>query len=164
MLFADPPDSIRTHLELGPVTRYCLRDGWGSPPADGERVARAPNAAGFAAGAGEQLDCPPMTRTQPVRTCVGCRERATKSDLLRVIARPDGPAWTVVPDEHGRMPGRGAHLHPRPECLDQAVRRRALPRALRLEGAVDISAVHAWIEAQPTYQQTTTTTGRSNSS
>lgn len=71
-----------------------------------------------------------------------------KSDLLRVAAGADGPPWVVVPDERGRMPGRGAHLHPRQGCLDQAVRRKAFARALRLEGAIDVSAVHTWMETR----------------
>lgn len=85
----------------------------------------------------------------PVRTCVGCREHAAKSELLRLVAVADGPTWSVVPDETGRMPGRGAHLHPTQTCLDQAVRRRALPRAFRLQGAVDTSAVQIWLDARP---------------
>jgi predicted RNA-binding protein YlxR (DUF448 family) len=77
-----------------------------------------------------------------------------KSDLLRVVSGADGPPWVVVPDECGRMPGRGAHLHPRPACLDQAVRRRAFARALRLEGTVDTSPVQAWITARGNQGQT----------
>lgn len=87
-----------------------------------------------------------MSRVPPVRTCVGCRERATKSDLLRVVAVVDGSSPTVVPDERGSTSGRGAHLHPSPVCLDLAARRRAFPRALRLEGPLDVSAVRRWIE------------------
>ena len=66
----------------------------------------------------------------PVRTCVGCRKRAPVTDLLRVVAR-DG---ALVPDPRRRLPGRGASLHPTPECLRTAERRRAFPRALRLPG------------------------------
>ncbi|WP_106280058.1 DUF448 domain-containing protein [Geodermatophilus tzadiensis] len=66
----------------------------------------------------------------PVRTCVGCRERAPVTDLLRVVVR-DG---ALVPDPRRRLPGRGASLHPTPECLRAAERRRAFPRALRLPG------------------------------
>lgn len=44
----------------------------------------------------------------------------------------DGMA--VVPDPDGTAPGRGAHLHPRSECLTLAERRRAFARALRYEG------------------------------
>ncbi|QZY28087.1 YlxR family protein [Nocardioides coralli] len=69
----------------------------------------------------------------PVRTCIGCRERAAKRELLRVVrgADRDGrPA--AVPDPSGTAPGRGAHLHPTPECYELAVRRRAFARALRV--------------------------------
>ena len=89
-----------------------------------------------------------MIRVPPVRTCVGCRERARKSDLLRVVAVVEASPPTVVPDERGSTPGRGAHLHPSPACLDLAERRRAFSRALRLEGPLDISAVRRWIETQ----------------
>ena len=37
----------------------------------------------------------------------------------------------LVPDPDRRAPGRGAHVHPTPECWQLAVRRRAFPRALR---------------------------------
>ncbi|MBA2699507.1 MAG: YlxR family protein [Nocardioidaceae bacterium] len=87
-----------------------------------------------------------MSRVLPVRTCVGCRERATKSDLLRIVAVGDDSPRAVVPDERGRTPGRGAHLHPSPRCLDQAERRRAITRALRLDGPADISALRSWVE------------------
>ena len=66
----------------------------------------------------------------PVRTCVGCRKRGPVTELLRVVAR-DG---ALVPDPRRRLPGRGASLHPTPECLRTAERRRAFPRALRLPG------------------------------
>jgi len=64
------------------------------------------------------------------RTCVGCRGRAAKSDLLRVVSR-DG---SVVPDPRAQLPGRGAYLHLSRECFEQAERRRSFPRALRLPG------------------------------
>ncbi|HVX70566.1 MAG TPA: YlxR family protein, partial [Mycobacteriales bacterium] len=47
---------------------------------------------------------------EPVRTCVGCRVKAAKSELLRVVA----VAGTLTPDPRGTSPGRGAHLHPDP--------------------------------------------------
>jgi predicted RNA-binding protein YlxR (DUF448 family) len=77
----------------------------------------------------------PSALTGPVRTCIGCRVRATKRELLRVTAGSDAhgrPA--VVPDPDGTATGRGAHLHPTPECYELAVRRRAFSRALRITG------------------------------
>ncbi|MDH3958516.1 MAG: YlxR family protein [Actinomycetota bacterium] len=90
------------------------------------------------------LDSAPSAHQgQPTRTCVGCRTRAGKSELLRVTAR-DG---LCVPDPRSRQPGRGAYLHPVISCLDLADRRRALPRALRVPGGLDTGAVREWIEA-----------------
>ena len=91
-----------------------------------------------------------MSRATPVRTCVGCRAKAAKSDLLRVVVDVIGPVRSVVPDERGNKPGRGAHVHPTPTCLDLADRRRAFPRAFRLEGPLDTHAVRAWLEAHRT--------------
>jgi hypothetical protein len=76
---------------------------------------------------------------------VGCRVRTEKSDLLRVVA-VEGEA--LVPDRRGRLPGRGAYLHPDLRCLDLAERRRAFPRALRLTGPLDASALRQWLGEQ----------------
>ena len=65
----------------------------------------------------------------PVRTCIGCRARDEKTLLLRVVAHEAG----VEIDIRQVLPGRGAYLHPRPGCLEQALRRRSLVRALRSE-------------------------------
>lgn len=69
----------------------------------------------------------------PVRTCVGCRRRASVGELLRIVAE-DG---RLVVDTRRRLPGRGAWLHPDLECLSKVERRRAFPRALRVLGALD---------------------------
>ena len=81
----------------------------------------------------------PAQRPGPVRTCVGCRQRAYAGELIRVVAR-DG---VLLPDPKRRLPGRGAHLHRDPACLAQAERRRAFPRALRVPGPLDASALLA---------------------
>jgi predicted RNA-binding protein YlxR (DUF448 family) len=64
----------------------------------------------------------------PVRTCVGCRGRAAKRELIRVVA---GPGATAVVDRRARLPGRGAYLHGNASCWTEAVRRGSLARALR---------------------------------
>lgn len=82
------------------------------------------------------------------RTCVGCRRRDDRSALLRVVAE-----WSdtgehvarVVADPRRRLPGRGAWLHPTPECLDLAVRRNAFGRALRVEVLLEVADVGACI-------------------
>nr|WP_241769922.1 YlxR family protein [Cellulosimicrobium sp. MM] len=47
------------------------------------------------------------------------------------------------------LPGRGAWLHASTRCLETAERRRAVPRALRVAGPLDLAAVRAVIEARP---------------
>jgi uncharacterized protein len=80
--------------------------------------------------------CPDArTLTGPVRTCVGCRERAAKRELVRVTAGSDVDGHpAVLPDPDGTATGRGAHLHPTAECYELAVRRKAFSRALRFAG------------------------------
>lgn len=68
--------------------------------------------------------------SEPIRTCVGCRRRAAKSTLIRIVR--DGADLAV--DVRQRAPGRGAYLHPETGCLDQAIKKRALGRALRTDG------------------------------
>jgi predicted RNA-binding protein YlxR (DUF448 family) len=69
-------------------------------------------------------------RQDPTRTCVACRETGGKRGLLRVARAAEG---SVVYDRSGRASGRGAYLHPDPECIQLARRRRALERALKAQ-------------------------------
>ncbi|MEU1193823.1 YlxR family protein [Streptomyces sp. NPDC005859] len=87
----------------------------------------------------------------PERTCLGCRQRAAKTELLRIVAIKDA----CVPDPRGTLPGRGAYLHPAPVCLDQAVRRRAFTRALRAPGALDTKALRQYVEQTTVAEQAT---------
>lgn len=64
---------------------------------------------------------------EPIRTCVGCRERAPKSALVRVAVSTEGPGI----DRAGTAPGRGAYVHRDPACLAAAGRSGVLGRALR---------------------------------
>jgi uncharacterized protein len=78
----------------------------------------------------------------PVRTCIGCRKRELAVELLRLVAVSIGNGdFAVIVDTAGNLPGRGAWLHPAQECVQQAIRRRAFTRALRITAAPDTSAV-----------------------
>jgi predicted RNA-binding protein YlxR (DUF448 family) len=87
-------------------------------------------------------------RVVPVRSCVGCKKRAAKSDLLRLAVVVVDEHLCVVPDPRGQFPGRGASLHPDPHCLDLAERRRAFPKAFRLPGPLDFAAVRDHVAGQ----------------
>ena len=82
---------------------------------------------------------------ESVRTCLGCRQRATKHELLRVVVKESGSGLAVVPDLTRRLPGRGAHLHPTPECLALALRRRAFSRALKASGSLASGPVEEYV-------------------
>ncbi|HEX3345779.1 MAG TPA: DUF448 domain-containing protein [Polyangiaceae bacterium] len=61
---------------------------------------------------------PKSAKTPPERTCVGCGLRDAASAMVRLVVADD----EVVFDLAGGAFGRGAHLHPRPECIAKAPR------------------------------------------
>ncbi|MGZ8578286.1 MAG: YlxR family protein [Actinomycetota bacterium] len=69
-----------------------------------------------------------VARHLPERTCVGCRTKTAKHELVR-IARPPGGAPVI--DRSATMPGRGTYVHPRRACVDRALKTGAVDRALR---------------------------------
>ena len=70
---------------------------------------------------------------EPVRTCIGCRSRAPRTSLLRFVARDS----ELVVDHTATLTGRGAWLHPTAACFQDALRRRAFGRALRVTSPMD---------------------------
>ncbi len=72
----------------------------------------------------------------PVRRCVGCRQSDLKDNLLRVVAE----AGRVEVDESATQAGRGAYVHRTPECIEESIRTKAWPRALKQAG-LDLTAL-----------------------
>ncbi len=66
---------------------------------------------------------------EPVRMCAGCRERALKRELIRVVRTPTGD---VIVDARDKAPGRGVYLCKNPECLKKIRKSRALERMLEV--------------------------------
>ena len=62
-----------------------------------------------------------------VRTCVGCRSRSARGQLLRVVLRQG----SLEVDISASLPGRGAWVHPTTECIELALERRAFLRAFK---------------------------------
>jgi predicted RNA-binding protein YlxR (DUF448 family) len=80
----------------------------------------------------------------PQRTCVACREVQAKGTLVRIVRTADG----VFPDAKGKLPGRGAYLHARPECWQRMA--EVLPNALRTElTAADLQRLQEYFAALP---------------
>ena len=66
----------------------------------------------------------------PQRTCVACRQKRYKKDLIRLVRTNDG---TVEVDASARKPGRGAYLCPRKSCWEAGLERNHLERLLRIK-------------------------------
>lgn len=73
-------------------------------------------------------------RRVPNRTCVACRTTRPKRDLVRIVRAPSGD---VALDESGRAAGRGAYVCRTAECLDKAITKGALSRALKTPLSAD---------------------------
>lgn len=63
----------------------------------------------------------------PMRMCVACRQMQPKNSLVRVVRGTDDK---IIIDRTGKANGRGAYLCPKLDCLNKAVKIRALERAL----------------------------------
>jgi uncharacterized protein len=83
----------------------------------------------------------PTPRREPVRTCVACRQEASKRTLVRVVRDAGGRAAL---DPTGHAPGRGAYLHREADCLEIARKKRALDRALKASVGPEL-----WAELGP---------------
>jgi uncharacterized protein len=64
----------------------------------------------------------------PLRTCLGCRQRRAKRELVRLVRRADG---VVVRDAGGAAAGRGAYVCADAACLERLVKGGRLSHALR---------------------------------
>ncbi len=67
-----------------------------------------------------------MNKKVPQRQCIGCRVSRDKKDLVRIVRASDG---TISVDLKGKANGRGAYLCKDPECLNKAIKTKALERA-----------------------------------
>lgn len=91
-----------------------------------------------------------MPKKIPMRMCVACRQMRPKKELIRVVRTPEG---AIVLDRSGRANGRGAYLCDSVDCLNRAIKARALERALeaKLDETVLASlqeALHAGTAAE----------------
>ena len=76
-----------------------------------------------------------MQKKIPQRQCMGCRERRSKREMIRVVRSPEGD---VSLDFGGKKNGRGAYLCPNMECLKKAIRSKSLDRSLEVTIPEDV--------------------------
>lgn len=73
----------------------------------------------------------------PIRKCLGCGEHFEKRNLVRVVKNKEGQ---VALDKTGRMNGRGAYICNQSSCLESALKKKALQRALETQLTDDVIA------------------------
>lgn len=66
----------------------------------------------------------------PLRTCIGCKAKKPKKELIRVVKQADGK---ILIDFTGKTNGRGAYLCPDSNCLEQAIKTKKLSREFETE-------------------------------
>jgi hypothetical protein len=81
-----------------------------------------------------------------LRTCAGCRTATDPGELVRAVL---GPSGEIVPDLSGSGFGRGAWVHPRPECIAEALPRgfsKSMKSAVRTSVSEFVAALAAQAE------------------
>ncbi len=81
----------------------------------------------------------------PIRTCVGCRQKRPAGEMVRIKALGDA---IVIAHGKDSLPGRGCYLCPAARCVEAALKKGRIARALRREG-VDIPSKEEllrWLE------------------
>jgi len=67
-------------------------------------------------------------RKIPMRQCIGCGEKKSKRDMIRVLRTTEGE---IILDATGRKNGRGAYLCRSAECFRKAEKSKGLERSLK---------------------------------
>ncbi len=62
------------------------------------------------------------------RRCCACREYADKSELIRIVRRPDGG---IAVDPSKKANGRGVWVHAKAECVDRLKKKKLLNVAFK---------------------------------
>ncbi len=71
-----------------------------------------------------------MTLHQPLRTCIACREKKNKQELLRIVRTPEK---NIEIDETAQKSGRGAYLCYKIDCFQLAIKRKSIERTLNTD-------------------------------
>ena len=99
----------------------------------------------------------------PLRSCIACRAKLPKRELIRVIRTPEG---TLVMDPKGKRAGRGAYLCRKTQCCETALQPGRLSQALKCRvGATEVTALKASVSAlieEETFESQTAPQGGAN--
>ncbi|MCL2760983.1 MAG: DUF448 domain-containing protein [Desulfuromonadales bacterium] len=71
-----------------------------------------------------------MPKASPERSCLGCKSKKEKNELLRFVITPER---VLVPDFLGKLPGRGAYTCFNKKCIAEALRLHQFSRSFKGE-------------------------------
>ena len=74
-------------------------------------------------------------KKQPERTCIACKIKHAKKDLIRIVKNNNGE---ISLDFTGKKPGRGAYVCPTLACIEKAVKSKALHRAFQCNVPMEV--------------------------
>ena len=66
----------------------------------------------------------------PQRKCIVCQDRDAKKELMRIVKNKEGEIFI---DLTKKANGRGAYICQSVECLEKAIKTKALNRAFKVE-------------------------------
>ena len=68
-----------------------------------------------------------MKNSKETRTCVGCRKKFNKNDLIRIV----NINKEVTVDLKQKIMARGAYICKNQECFEKAIKNKSLNKALK---------------------------------
>ena len=71
----------------------------------------------------------------PMRSCIVTKEKLPKKELLRIVRTTEG---NIVPDESGKINGRGAYIKKNIEVLEKAKKSKILERVFETNISEDV--------------------------
>lgn len=69
-----------------------------------------------------------MKNSKNTRTCIACRKKAEKQELLRIV---NSKETGITVDFNQKLEGRGAYICKNEACFDKIIKTKALSRALK---------------------------------
>ena len=63
----------------------------------------------------------------PLRTCMGCNDKKTKKELIRIVKDKEG---NICVDKTGKKEGRGAYICDNINCLEKVIKTKRLEKVL----------------------------------
>ena len=71
----------------------------------------------------------------PMRSCIVTKEKLPKKELLRIVRTTEG---NIVPDESGKINGRGAYIKKDIEVLEKARKSKILEKVFETNISEDV--------------------------